>query len=112
MSDDEYSDEFNSEEEFDFDDIEDGKSNVAGKEIPKRSPPIMWEYEKANIITQRKMAIDTGSPTLLDNVGDLVLSYDIALKEFNEGKIEYRLFRYIGKNFEVWKHEDFLYFPN
>ena len=114
MSDDEYSDDnYNSEEEIDFDDVEDGRSEITGKEIiPKVSPPIMWDYEKANIITKRTEAIDTGSPTLLDDIGDLVLSYDIAMEEFRQGKIKYQLLRYIGKNFEIWTHEDFLYFPN
>jgi DNA-directed RNA polymerase subunit K/omega len=111
MSDDEFSEEYNTDDDYDFDDFED-RTNIIGKEVPKTSPPIMWEYEKANIITQRKNALDTGSPTLLDDVGDLVLSYDIALREFEEGKIRYQLLRYIGKNYEVWRHEDFVYFPN
>lgn len=110
MSDDEFSEEYNSDEEFDFDDVDDTKT--VGVEISvKVSAPIMWEYEKANIITARKDAIDAGSPTLLDDVGDLVSSYDIALREFDEGKIDYQLIRYVGKNFEIWKHSDFVYFP-
>lgn len=112
MSDDEYSDEYNTDDDYDFDVIDEEKASSVGKEISKSSPPIMWDYEKANIITQRKNALDTGSPTLLDDVGNMVLSYDIALKEFEEGKIKYQLRRYIGKNYEVWRHEDFLYFPN
>ena len=113
MSDDEYSDEYNTDDDYDFDEVdEDLKTSSVGKEISKSSPPIMWDYEKANIITQRKNALDTGSPTLLDDIGDLVLSYDIALREFEEGRLQYELRRYIGKNYEIWRHEDFIYFPN
>ena len=114
MSDDDYSDEYNTDEEFDFDFSPDdgGRGNNGREIVPKVSPPIMWDYEKANIITQRKNALDNGSPTLLDDVDGLFLTYDIALREFEEGKIEYQLIRYMGKNFEVWRHEDFLFFPN
>lgn len=112
MSDDEFSEDYesNNEEEYEFDDIED--KNTDSKQINKISVPIMWDYEKANIITARKEQLDKGSPTFLEDVGDLVSSYDIAMKEFEQGKIKYELLRYIGKNFEIWRHEDFLYFPN
>lgn len=113
MSDEEYSDDYSDGEEIDFEDVvEEGRPN-AGKEIkPKVSPPIMWEYEKANILTERKKQLDAGSPTVLDSIGDLFLSYDIALREFEEGKLKYQLLRYVGKNFEIWRHKDFVYFPN
>lgn len=110
MSDEEYSDDYNTDDGFDFDEIEEPRT--IGVEIkPKVSPAIMWDYEKANIIAARTNALAAGSPALLEDTGDLISSYDIASKEFDEGRIRYQLIRYFGKNFEIWKHEDFEYFP-
>ena len=101
-----------SDEDFYFEEVEE---NVVEKQIfEKKTPPIMWDYEKANIITKRKLQIDKGSlaqvsENLLRNVYS---SYEIALLEFENGTIDYVVKRVIdGGYYELWKHNDFKFFP-
>ena len=106
-------DEDGSDEEVYFEEVE---VNVVEKQIlNKKTPPIMWEYEKTNIITKRKIQIDNGSVArgvskeALRNVHS---SYEIALLEFENGMIDYTVKRVMdGGYYELWKHNDFEYFP-
>ena len=91
------------------------EEDIIEREIKtKRSPPIMWEYEKTNIIAKRKQQLDKGSlatvsKEMLKNVHS---SYDIAVLEFNNGSIPYILKRvFDGGYYELWEHNDFEFFP-
>lgn len=83
----------------------------------KITPPIMYLFEKAEIIKSRVRQLDEGFKT---TIPDLVRergihrSIDIAFLEFSEGKIPpYEIKRTLGGgSYEIWKHEDFEFFPD
>lgn len=95
---------------------DDSVEEVSGKLLKNKvSPPIMWEYEKTNIITKRKDELDKGKPSKMEDEvlkNNITSSYDIAILEFENGKIDYLLKRKHDRGYyELWKHNDFLYFP-
>ena len=81
--------------------------------------PIMSVAEKSVIISKRHHQIDdpnnssTYSELELKSLG-LTSSYDIAMYEFDTGKIPYyEVIRvYPNGRYEVWKHNDFKMFPD
>jgi DNA-directed RNA polymerase subunit K/omega len=81
----------------------------------KITPPIMWDYEKANIIAKRQEEIDKGKKSKIEEEiirKNITSSYDIANLEFENGKINYVLVRKLDRGFyEKWRHRDFIYFP-
>ena len=99
------------EDEIEVDEV------ISGKElITKITPPIMWGYEKANIIAKRQEEINKGKKSNLEEEvirKKITSSYDIANLEFDNGKIHYVLIRKLDRGFyEKWRHIDFDYFPN
>ena len=87
--------------------------------------PIMTDFEKSNVIAARAKQIDRSltfkhnGRDVLSKVMDqikamgLTSSREIAEYEFNTGNLPpYKYYRrnYNG-TYEVWRHEDFLYFP-
>ena len=95
---------------------DDSIEEVQGKLLKDRiSPPIMWDYEKANIITKRKLALDSGKPSKMEKEvleQNITSSYDIAMLEFDNGRLDYVLKRNHDRGYyELWRHNDFLYFP-
>ena len=82
----------------------------------KITSPIMTIYEKICIISERIKYLDNGyRSTIEDEVERLGISksYDIALLEFEMNKLPpYYLKRVMPNNtYEVWKHDDFKFFP-
>lgn len=99
-----------------FEDEIEVEETVSGKElIEKITPPIMWDYEKANIIAKRQEEIDKGKKSNMEDEiirKNITSSYDIANLEFENGKINYILVRKLDRGFyEKWRHRDFVYFP-
>lgn len=82
----------------------------------KITSPIMTIYEKVSVISERVKYLDNGYKTTLPKEVqemDLSKSYDIAMLEFETNSLPpYYLKRVMPNNtYEVWKHEDFLFFP-
>ena len=107
------------EEELDDDILDvlevDGQSKeVYSKE--KKTPPIMWWNEKSKIISKRIKQLDSGKKTTIPEIVSekkLFKSYDIAMKEFETGKLPaYYLKRRLRNGvYELWKHNDFKFYP-
>ena len=118
--------EFNSDDEVNISpaeaDIEIEEGNVVEEDFEKQNmvkttPPIMFLYEKANIISKRATQLEKGAKSTMDKeVRDkkITSSYDIANFEFDNGMLpDYSVIRRLpNNNFEIWKHQDFQYFPN
>ena len=82
----------------------------------KFTSPIMTIYEKVSVISERVKYLDNGyKSTIEEDVKRLGLSksYDIAMLEFNMNKLPpYYIKRVMPNNtYEVWKHDDFKFFP-
>tara|TARA_Y100000593_G_C4184494_1_gene273692 strand:+ start:276 stop:623 length:348 start_codon:yes stop_codon:yes gene_type:complete len=82
----------------------------------KITSPIMTIYEKVSIISERIKYLDNGYKTTIEEeIKKLGLSksYDIAMLEFEMNKLPpYYLKRVMPNNtYEVWKHDDFEFFP-
>lgn len=82
----------------------------------KITSPVMTIYEKICIISERIKYLDNGYKTTIEeevkNLG-LSKSYDIAMLEFEMNKLPpYYLKRVMpNSTYEVWKHDDFEFFP-
>lgn len=78
--------------------------------------PVMTKYEKSVLISQRIRQLDanykTTIPEIVRELG-LTKSFDIAMKEFDLGKLPPYIIKRKFKDgrYEEWKHEDFKYFP-
>ena len=86
----------------DFEEIISGDISDVKFEIKKKiTLPKMTNYEKCIIISERVNQLNLHS------------SIDIAIKEFELGKLpEYKVIRTLPNGcYEVWKHEDFKFFP-
>ena len=85
--------------------------------VEKITPPIMYIFEKTEIIKKRVKQLNDGYKT---TIPDLVRekgihrSIDIAFLEFAEGKIPvYEIKRKLGGgHYEIWKHDDFKFYPD
>jgi hypothetical protein len=97
------------------DDIE--EMNIKNVEIiTKKSMPIMYEYEMANVIKKRQMSIDKGAKSTMESEVKrlkITSSYDIVCLEFKTRKLpNFRLIRKFDHGYyEVWRNDDFIYFP-
>tara|TARA_Y100001963_G_C6524806_1_gene328311 strand:+ start:181 stop:570 length:390 start_codon:yes stop_codon:yes gene_type:complete len=99
-----------------FEDEIEVEETISDKELTEKiTPPIMWDYEKANIIAKRQEEIDKGKKSNMEDEiirKNITSSYDIANLEFENGKINYILVRKLDRGFyEKWRHRDFVYFP-
>ena len=87
------------------------------KELKEKiTVPVMWYYEKSNIIYKREKQLNSGSRSTMEDViskNGLTSSYDIANLEFDNGKLpNYTIIRKLDRGYyEIWKHSDFLFFP-
>ena len=82
----------------------------------KTTSPIMTIYEKVSIISERVKYLDNGYKTTVpDKVKALELSksYDIAMLEFEMNSLPPYYIKRVKPNntYEVWRHEDFTFFP-
>ena len=103
--DDEIDDEFNKED----------LNNEMRMIIDKKTVPVMSIFEKSKIISCRVQQLNKGYKTnIFETIEEmnLVSSFDIAMKEFEMKKLPpYILKRvYPDGRYEIWKHEDFLYY--
>ena len=92
----------------------------------KKSIPVMTKFEKSNIISSRIQQINKSKcfkyngKKVLSIIQDELIEqgisepFEIANIEFNRGKLPpYKLKRaYFGGNYEIWRHEDFEFYPN
>lgn len=83
----------------------------------KITPPIMYMFEKSDIIRLRVRQLDDGYKTTIPEMvkeKGLHRSIDIAFLEFSEGKLPpYEIKRKLGDgSYEVWKHDDFKFYPD
>lgn len=96
---------------------EDTDEKFADKEVKQKiTPPIMFEYEKSNILYKREEQLNNNKPSTMEEYvlkHGITSSYDIALLEFDNGKLpKYHIIRKLDKGYyEKWTHNDFLYFP-
>jgi DNA-directed RNA polymerase subunit K/omega len=82
----------------------------------KRTPPIMWWNEKAGIISKRVKQLNNGKKTTIPEVVEsenIYKSYDIAMKEFDLGKLpKYYIKRRLPNGtYELWSHDEFEFYP-
>lgn len=82
----------------------------------KISPPIMFEYEKSNIIAKRKEQLDKNKPSTMEEhvlKHKITSSFDIANLEFDNGKLpNFYIIRKFDKGYyEKWYYNDFVYLP-
>ena len=88
-----------------------------GRELKQKiSIPIMYDYEKSNLIAKRQKNLDSGeSSTMEEEIlrRQITSSYDIANLEFDNGKLpKYTIIRKFDRGYyEKWSHYDFLFFP-
>lgn len=78
--------------------------------------PVMTRYEKSVIISKRIKQLDNNYKTTIPEIvkkEKLTKSFDIAMKEFQLGKLPPYIIKRTFKDgtYEEWKHEDFKYFP-
>ena len=92
----------------------------------KKSIPVMTKFEKSNILSARIEQIEkskcfkyNGKKVLSIIEDELIRDgisepFEIANIEFDRGKLPpYKLKRkYYDGSYELWKHEDFEFFPN
>ena len=72
-----------------------------------KTVPFITKYEIARIIGERSKQIDSGAPIFVDIEENIVDSYLIALKEFNEKKIPFIIKRPLPNGgCEYWKLKD------
>ena len=103
------------EEEIEIvEELEDIESEKYLKE--KRTVPVMSIYEKIKILNMRVIQLNSNFKTSIPELVDeknLSKSLDIAVLEFDTGNLpEYYLKRkFPNGDYELWKHEDFDFFP-
>ena len=83
----------------------------------KKTLPVMTIYEFVDVIIRRIEQLNLGFKSTIEDVvkkEKLFKSYDIAIREFELGKIPpYFVKRVLpNRTYELWKHEDFLVYPN
>ena len=89
----------------------------AGELIRRIIDSILSINPKSKIISMRIDQLENGYKSTIESIikkENLSKSYDIAMREFELGKLpKYYIKRERpNKEYELWKHEDFLYFPN
>ena len=100
-----------------FEDEQSVEETDANKELKEKiTVPVMWYYEKSNIIYKREKQLNGGSRSTMEDViskKGITSSYDIANLEFDNGKLpNYTIIRKLDRGYyEKWKHSDFLFFP-
>lgn len=99
------------DDEFDKDDL----NNEMRMIIDKKTIPVMSVFEKSKVISCRVHQINKGYKSNIPEIIEkekITSSYDIAMKEFELNKLPpYILKRiYPDGRYEIWKHEDFLFF--
>ena len=100
------------EEDFIVDEVEN-----QGKQVKEKiTPPIMSSFEMTQVISKRIKQLDKGYKSTIENTikeENITKSYEIAIREFQLGKLpKYYIKRELpNKDYELWSHDDFLYFP-
>ena len=82
----------------------------------KISPPIMFEYEKSNVLYKRVEQLDRNKPSTMEDYvlkHKITSSFEIANIEFDNGKLpDFYIIRKFDKGYyEKWHYRDFVYFP-
>lgn len=100
-----------------FEGIEDQDEKFEDKEMKEKiSPPIMYDYEKANILSKRKSQLDSNKPSMMEDYvlkHKITSSFEIANLEFDNGKLpKFYIIRKFDKGYyEKWRFNDFVYLP-
>lgn len=76
----------------------------------------MTNYEKCIVISERVNQLNKNAKSTIEDIikqENLTSSIDIAIKEFQLGKLpDYKVIRkFPNGTYEVWKHNDFKIFP-
>ena len=73
-----------------------------------KTSPFMTKYERARILSERTVQINSGSPSFLDNLSnDIIDGYLIALEELKQKKIPFIIKRPLPNgSFEYWNLSD------
>lgn len=72
-----------------------------------KSLPFLTKYEKTRIVGYRAQQLNNGARAYVENIGDIIDGYQIALKELEEKKIPFILRRPIpGGGSEYWRLSD------
>lgn len=79
--------------------------------------PMMTNFEKATLIKKRVKQLNNGYKSTVEDLvkeKKLIRSFDIAILEFELGKLpNYEIKKERGDgSYEIWKHEDFKFFPD
>ena len=66
------------------------------------------KYEKSRIIAERSTMLSNNAKSYIDKPERYMNTYDLALAEFNEGKLPFIIKRKYGNQYEYWKLADLL----
>ena len=91
------------------------KKELVFSEI-KRTLPVMTLAEKVNVISARIRQLNLGYKSSIEDIlekENIIRSYDIAMKEFELGKIPTYYIKRVLPNgtYELWSHNDFSLYP-
>lgn len=105
------------EDELEDEFVEEDLENDVRIILNKKTIPVMSIFEKSKIISCRCHQLNKGYKTTIPEEvksKNLVSSFEIAMHEFKLNKLPpYTLKRvYPDGRYELWKHEDFKYFPD
>ena len=68
----------------------------------------LTKFEKTRIISERSCMLSNNSRSFIDKPERYSNAYDLALAEFNEGKLPFIIKRKYGNTSEYWKLSDLL----
>ena len=78
--------------------------------------PVMTTAEKVNVISGRIRQLNMGYKSTIEDIlekENIIRSYDIAMKEFELGKMPAYYIKRVLPNgtYELWSHDDFSLYP-
>lgn len=68
----------------------------------------LTKYEKTRIISERSSMLSNNSSPFIEKPEKYSNTYDLALAEFNEGRIPFIIKRKYGNKYEYWKLSDLM----
>lgn len=82
----------------------------------KTTLPVMTTAEKVNVISARIRQLNMGYKSTIEDILEkekIIRSYDIAMREFELGKIPTYYIKRVLPNgmYELWSHDDFSLYP-
>lgn len=67
--------------------------------------PYITKYELIRVLSERTQQLADGAPPFINNYKKYTTAYDIAVQEYNEGKLPFIIMRNspMGEKYETWK---------